>query len=177
MKSGDIYRFNQNYFWDGEWIQTPTPTKETLPGCDFFEISRSEYLALSSEMPESGSVSKDPAAHMAFHKVLLAREYPHFGVTGIKSLYLILCLQGHYGKKYTKLHRKEGEPLETTLRKLLGGRADCSHASEEFWQACYERIKQKDVSKRISLDEYTQAERDIWRAFVRRASISCNRKK
>lgn len=128
-------------------------------------------------MPKSGCVSQDPAAHMAFYRVLLKRQYPHFGITGIKCVYLILCLHGYYGNKYKKIKIHANLTLEQSLKRLIGGRADCSHASPEFWEACYSRIKQEDISERISLAKFTQAERDIWRAFVRRANDSCNKKK
>jgi hypothetical protein len=110
-------------------------------------------------------------SHAALYKLLLSRSYLHFGITGIKTLYLIMCIEGFFGEKYRNITTHEN------IKKLIGGRADCSHASDKFWAACYARIKMQNVSERVSLREYTPEEREIWRSFVRRASISCNRKK
>lgn len=165
-KSGDIYQFEINSFWRGSWVKSQDKSNNDLIG-----ISRKEYLLISADIPSSGCITLHQESHAALYKILLARQYPHFGVTGIKSVYLILCLDGYFGSKYRKITSQE------SIRKLIGGRADCSHASQEFWEVCVSRITQIDISERLSLSSSTQKEREIWRSFVRRASISCNRKK
>lgn len=168
-KPGDVYRFDPEFFWDGEWIEGGIREPE---GSEFIRITRKEYLSICSDVPRSGCINVCQKLHDVFYKLLLARSHPHFGVTGIKTLYLIKCIEGDFGKKYVKTTSHEA------IRKLIGGRADCSHASDKFWKACYERIRQEDVTdRRKPLTDFTAAEREIWRAFVRRASISCNRKK
>lgn len=164
--SGDIYQFDINNFWDGRWIDKRCERNDNLIG-----INRKEYLRISADIPESGCITLHQISHAALYKILLARQYPHFGVTGIKSVYLILCLDGYFGSKYKKITSQE------SIRKLIGGRADCSHASQEFWEICISRITQETITERLSLSSSTQKEREIWRSFVRRASISCNRKK
>lgn len=167
-KSGDIYRFDIDSFWDGEWVSGETKEPEES---EYIRLTRKEYLNICTEVPESGCICQSEQAHSALYKLLLGRQYPHFGVTGIKTLYLIMCREGYFGEKYENITSHDA------IRKLIGGRADYSHASEEFWQTCYERIKQEDVSARLPLRDYTVAEREIWRAFVRRGSISCNKKR
>lgn len=167
-KYGDIYRFKLDNFWSGKWISGEI--KEETEN-EFVRLTKKEYLRVVSEIPESGCVSLHPKSHAALYQLLLSRKYSHFGITGIKTLYFIMCIEGLFGKKYEKITTHE------YIKKLIGGRADCSHASDKFWAACYERIKMEDISERVSLREYTEAEREIWRGFVRRSSISCNRKK
>lgn len=168
-KPGDVYRFNPELFWDGEWIEGEIrEPKEN----EFIRITKKEYLSICSEVPKSGCITLNERSHAALYKILLARAYPHFGITGIKTIYLIKCIDGDFGRKYVKTTSHEA------IRKLIGGRADVSHASDKFWKVCYERIRQEDVTdRRQPLKDFTVAEREIWRAFVRRASISCNRKK
>lgn len=168
-KSGDIYRFNPEFFWEGEWVEGRLNEPEEN---GFIRVTRKEYLSICSEAPRSGCLTLNEQSHAILYKLLLGRAYPHFGITGIKTLYLIKCVEGDFGKKYVKTTSQEA------IKKLIGGRADVSHASDEFWKVCYERIRQEDVTdRRQPLKDFTAAEREIWRAFVRRASISCNRKK
>ncbi len=168
-KPGDVYRFSPEIFWEGEWIEGGIrEPKES----EFIRITRKEYLSVCSDVPKSGCICQSEQTHAALYKLLLGRQYPHFGVTGIKTLYLIKCIQGDYGKIFVKTTSHE------TIKKLIGGRADCSHASDKFWKECYERIRKEDVTdRRKPLKDFTAAEHEIWRAFVRRASISCNRKR
>lgn len=167
-KSGDIYRFGIDNFWEGRWVSGGLKEPE---GSEFVRITRKEYLSICTEVPKSGCINVSEKSHSALYKILIARAYPHFGVTGVKTLYLIKCIEGDFGKKYVKTTSHE------VIKKLIGGRADCSHASDKFWKTCYDRIKEENVSVRLPLKDFTAAEREIWRAFVRRASISCNRKK
>jgi len=167
-KSGDIYRFNPEFFWEGEWIEGGIREPEE----SFITITRKEYLSICSEVPKSGCITLNERSHAALYKILLGRAYPHFGITGIKTIYLIKCIDGDFGRKYIKTTSHEA------IRKLIGGRAHVSHASDKFWKVCYQRIREEDVTgRRQPLKDFTEAEREIWRAFVRRASISCNRKK
>jgi hypothetical protein len=164
----NVYRFNPDFFWEGEWVQGKI-IEEIESG--FIRITRKEYLQICTEVPKSGCINLYPKLHDVLYKMLLARAYPHFGVVGIKVVYLIKCIQGDFGKKYVKTTSHEA------IRKLIGGRADISHASDKFWKDCYERIRQEDVTDRLKpLKDFTEAEREIWRAFVKRASKSCNRK-
>jgi hypothetical protein len=168
-KKENVYRFNPDFFWEGEWVSGKI-TEEVESG--FIRITGKEYLKIWTKVPKSGCVNICPKLHDALYKMLLARAYPHFGVTGIKAVYLIKCVEGDFGKKYVKTTSHE------EIRKLIGGRADVSHASDRFWEACYERIRQEDVIDRPKpLKDFTAAERKIWRAFMMRASKSCNRKK
>ena len=168
-KDESVYRFDPDRFWEGEWV-LGNIIEEVDSG--FIRITRKEYLQICTEVPKSGCVNICLKLHNVLYKMLLARAYPHFGVTGIKTVYLIKCIEGDFGKKYVKTTSHEA------IRKLIGGRADVSHASEDFWKVCYKRIKQEDVTdRREPLKGFTEAEREIWRAFVRRASKSCNRKK
>ena len=168
-KDENVYRFDADYFWEGEWVQGKI-IEEVESG--FIRITRKEYLQICTEVPKSGCVNLCPKSHDVLYKMLLARAYPHFGVTGIKAVYLIKCIEGDFGKKYIKTTSHEA------IRKLIGGRADISYASDKFWEACYERIRQEDVIDRPKhLKGFTAAERKIWRAFMERASKSCNRKK
>lgn len=164
---GDVYRFDPDHFWEGGWGTGSLHEIES----DLIRITRKEFLKISSEVPDSGCICQSEQSHAALYKILLGRQYPHFGVTGIKTLYLIMCIEGMFGNKYKNITTHEA------IKKLIGGRADCSHASIEFWGVCYQRIKEQNVSARMPLREYTKAEREIWRAFIRRASISCNKKK
>jgi hypothetical protein len=167
-KDENVYRFDPDYFWEGAWVSEKVTEVES----DFIKITRKEYLQVCTKVPKSGCVNVCPKCHETLYKLLLARAYLHFRVTGIKAVYLIKCIEGDYGKKYVKITSHEA------VRKLIGGRADVSHASGKFWEACYERIKQEDVTNRPKpLEDFTEAEREIWRAFVRRASKSCNSKK
>lgn len=169
VKSGDIYQFNVEDFWNGEWVSSGSIE---ITENNLVRLTRKEYLNICTEVPKSGCINLSEKAHAALYKLLIGRAYPHFGVTGIKTLYLIKCLDGDFGKKYVKTTSHEA------IRKLIGGRADCSHASQNFWDLCYERIRQEDVTdRRKPLKDFTAEEREIWRAFVRRASSSCNRKK
>lgn len=168
-KPGDVYQFNPEFFWDGEWIEGGIKESE---GSEFIRITRKEYLSICSDVPKSGHITQNEQSHAALYKILLGRAYPHFGITGIKTVYLIKCIDGDFGRRYVKATSHEA------IRKLIGGRVDVSHASDKFWKVCYERIRQEDVTnRRQPLKDFTAAEREIWRAFVRRASISCNRKK
>lgn len=164
--SGDIYQFDINNFWSGKWIDKRCERNDDLIG-----ITRKEYLKISADIPSSGCIDLHQTSHAALYKILLARHYPHFGVTGIKTVYLIMCLEGHFGEKYKNL------TTQVQLQQLIGGRADCSHASQKFWEVCISRITQREITERLSLSDSTIPEREIWRSFVRRASISCNRKK
>lgn len=165
---GDVYRFNLDNFWGGEWVRGGIKESES----EFVRLTRKEYLKISSEVPKSGCITSNKTSHAALYKLLLSRSHEHFGVTGIKTLYLIKCIEGDFGKRYIKT------TSHYAIRELIGGRADCSHASDKFWKECYERIRKEDVTdRRKPLTDFTAAEREIWRAFVRRASISCNRKK
>ena len=167
-RPSDIYQFNPEFFWDGEWIEGGIREPEES---EFIRITRKEYLSICSNIPKSGCICQSEQAHAALYRLLLGRQHPHFGVTGIKTLYLILCIEGFFGEKYKNITTHE------VVQKLIGGRADCSHASVEFWEVCYQRIKEENVNARLPLKKFTAAEREIWRAFVRRGSISCNRKK
>lgn len=168
-KDEKVYQFDPDHFWEGEWVAGKIIEEVES---DFIRITRKEYLQICREVPKSGCVNICQKFHNTLYKLLLARAYPHFGVIGIKAVYLIKCIQGDFGKKYIKTTSHE------MIRKLIGGRADISHASDKFWKACYERIKQEDVTDRPKpLKDFTEAEREIWRAFVKRASKSCNRKK
>lgn len=171
MKSGDIYRFDLDSFWSGTWHHGSLPSEEADP--TITTITRKEYLQLSHSIPQSGCVCQDPISHAALYKTLLARRFPHFGVTGRKTLYLILCLEGYFGEKYERI------TSHSEIRKLIGGRAKLSSndVSEIFWIACYERIKTEDVSERQSLKGFTEREKEVWRAFIRKTSTSCNRNK
>jgi hypothetical protein len=167
-KDESVYRFDPDRFWEGEWV-LGNIIEEVDSG--FIRITRKEYLQICTEVPKSGCVNLCPKLHDVLYKMLLARAYPHFGVTGIKAVYLIKCIEGDFGMKYIKITSHE------EIRKLIGGRPDISHTSEKFWEACYERIKQEDVTDRQKpLKDFTEAEREIWRAFVHRASKSVNRK-
>jgi len=168
-KSGEIYRFNPDFFWEGEWVEGGIGEPEES---DLIRITRKEYLSICSDVPKSGCITLNEQSHAAIYKILLGRAYPHFGVTGIKTIYLIKCINGDFGRKYINTTSHEA------IRKLIGGRADVSHTSDKFWKICYQRIREEDVTgRRQPLKDFTEAERKIWRAFVRRASISCNRKK
>lgn len=164
--SGDIYQFDINDFWSGRWIDKRCERNENLIG-----LNRKEYLRISADIPASGCITLHQISHAALYKILLARHYPHFGVTGIKAVYLILCLEGLFGEKYKNLTTKK------KFCKFIGGRSNCSHASQEFWEICLSRIIQEDISERLPLSNCTDLEREIWRSFIRRASISCNRKR
>lgn len=170
-RSGDIYQFNIDSFWEGTWKNGILPQNNSDKSDPIVTITRKEYLQLSHFIPKSGCVCQDQKSHEALYKTLLARRFVKFGVTGIKTLYLILCIEGAFGEKYEKI------TTHAEIRKLIGGRADCSEVSENFWDACYLRIKTEDVSNRPPLKGFTDKEKEVWRAFTRKASISCNRNK
>jgi hypothetical protein len=90
-KYGDIYQFYLADFWGGQWIQGRLFQKTDS---ELIQLTKREYLSISSEIPESGCVLMNVRSHAALYKLLLSRSYLHFGITGIKTLYLIMCIEG-----------------------------------------------------------------------------------
>lgn len=135
------------------------------------ELSTREYLSLVTSVSTTGNIQEDIKAHQKVNSLLLGREYPHFGVTGVKTVYYLLCLRGEYGATYNAVKTLD------EIKGIIGGSKDYSTASDLFWKECIARILEKDPFHRKKMYSFSENERAIWVRFYRKSAASCNKKR